>query len=202
VERCRDAQSVSGSLFELYVKVLENLCAASPDIDALRLAEAHLDVDAYSLDAAGADVDMAWTCVAEKISAYTPLEHAAVVPYIRRMGFHVKFWLVQNTDPPEPDEVVNNCYVSAFLPGDLGRLQQCEMETWACGHPVRLTASTMLRWHILPARPACVTRCLAVARCIPRLLGWLRAARIALAHPSRVDMEKLLEEMCVEMENR
>lgn len=52
---------------------------------------------------------------------------------------------------------------------------------------------------VLWARTPSVSRCLAVVKCVPRLLAWLRQARIALFHPSRPEVRDEMETGMVEV---
>jgi|Transcript_4585 hypothetical protein len=106
-------------------------------------------------------------------------ERARVVPYLRRLGFHVDWFVVRDQGPH---------ILTASTPGYLRSLRERNAEKggWISA-----------RWPFfevhLPARSFRRAAQIGVLRCVPKLLALLRRARISLAAPSRLDMEKEAE---------
>ena len=105
----------------------------------------------------------------------------SVVPHVRRLGYAVTLFSDKDA----------NCPFNVEFPGKQAR-------TYLCNHRVRLTEfeecgrEYLIRLH--GTAPAQVLR-RGLLKCVPRLLGWLRQARIALADPRRPGaIEALAEE--------
>ena len=99
----------------------------------------------------------------------------AAVPYLRRLGYAVTLFSDESSHHPFNVEFLGHPKPHLVdLQEDLwkhARLEECEF-----GHPYEI------RMH--GTSPKQIRR-RGLLKCVPRLLGWLRQARIALADPSR-----------------
>ena len=102
----------------------------------------------------------------------------AAVPYVRRLGYDVTIYSAPYTDCPFtvnfPNISGNTRYLHNLHLDLVDYLRRVEENTLKRGYAMRLHGT---------APEQCRRR--GLLKCVPRLLGWLRAARIALADPRR-----------------
>lgn len=161
------------------VPSLEELCTALRDNRWLCEIVERAAMQRYMLNHGGLPVrnDMHYGSYGKRLE-YNQL--VAVVPFLRRMGYSVMICSFENKGNP---------FNLGFPGRSLFRLSRLKaaMEEYVnegCTYNVYLhgTAPAQVRQR-------------GMLKCVPRLLGWLRAARIALANPSRPGaMEALTQE--------
>ena len=112
-------------------------------------------------------------------------EKRAITPFLQRAGFHVLLF------EEEPDD----CPMSICW-------RQCPTHLAVTQEIAQAKRGFFYPKHRFPSRTFKIVRQRGVIKCVPKLLAWLRQARIRLAAPDRMDMgaeaAALNEEMAVD----
>ena len=126
-----------------------------------------------------------------------PSERLLRVPFLQRLGFGVIVFI--RGDDGDETEARDNCPFQVQFPGSTKTLHSriSKHESWLREQPYRPQPYMVCMWP----RSFKQVRQRGVLKCVPRLLGWLRSARIALADPSRPSNTAALALERAEMES-